>query len=844
MVKNEDSTPLEVEIMKYCPKNAKSCERLEEIKTDFDINQVFLNIPYSPKYRKYEEAIRKTLIQYGLKPLLAEAEADYEDLLCNVCKKIQKSGYAIVDISWYKPSVLYELGLIQSLGKKCCILRNSDTKLPPDLGGLTIPPYENEEGVEKIISKWIAKNVEEISIKIAQMKEIYNVIFFELERDEILELGMRILEIMKIGPFNLLPSKHNQLIEKLIELLKHGDDLDKTILIEELAEVGDDRAIEPLVGALKDKDHNVRWRVAEALGAIGNSKAVDTLIKTLRDESYDVRSKSAEALWKIGDKRAVEPLIMAMKDMNSQVRSKVATALGIIGDNRAVEPLIKALKDRDQNVKLKAIIALSLIRDDRAIEPLIPLLFDKTSDVQKEVRNALIKIGEPAVESIIKFAENYNNHNIENFSLRSNYSLLGKIGSPKAIPFLEKELNRAEELNQSIIIEALGEIKHPNAINILIKFLDKDSPLRTDAIAALGNIGLEEAVKYIHPILKEEDDYMFQITLQALDEIGSKESFEPLWEAFKKYGSSHKGTRVADVLIKIDREEMENRFLSLLKSDNVYLKEAAARNIYKVSTKKSEKVLINLLEDEELHYLAVGALQNIYKKEIPQDMFKLLDSENDLLKESAAEIIGFNLKESGIKYVAKLRNDKSECVKKTIIDIFSYVRTRECVEYLIEMLENNSQEIQLRILYALNGIGYDSIDPQTVLPKLRKIQQNAKKDMKEELVWAYGHIATQECMDYLFEFLEDEDIEVRNRSLELIEHIFETNIIPSLQGHNLGPNQSMDSINNIESFVNKMNKYIEDKYGPEFKNSVTARDIKWQCKKILELIQNIKEISQ
>jgi HEAT repeat protein len=91
------------------------------------------------------------------------------------------------------------------------------------------------------------------------------------------------------------------------------------------------------------------------------------------DEAIDVRMEAAKALIEIGEK-AVEPLIHTLRK-EYEVREIVAWILGEIGDRRAAEPLIEALKDSD-------------------------------SDFKEEAKNSLVKIGEPAVDYLIKALSN------------------------------------------------------------------------------------------------------------------------------------------------------------------------------------------------------------------------------------------------------------------------------------------------------------------------------------------------------------------------------------------------------------------------------------------------------
>ncbi len=201
----------------------------------------------------------------------------------------------------------------------------------------------------------------------------------------------------------------------------------------------DESKVEPYIKMLENKNNPwwVRCRAAETLGQIGDVRAVEPLIKVIEDKNDDACREAVEALGNIGDARSVEPLIKALGDRDGnivnhwEVRCRAAETLGQIGDARSVEPLIKALGDRDGKIVYAAAVALGKMRDARAVEPLIEALGGR--DRFGEVEEALIKIGEPALEYLINALAN------DNVWVRRNAAeILGKMGDARAVePLIE-----------------------------------------------------------------------------------------------------------------------------------------------------------------------------------------------------------------------------------------------------------------------------------------------------------------------------------------------------------------------------------------------------------------------
>jgi HEAT repeat protein len=97
----------------------------------------------------------------------------------------------------------------------------------------------------------------------------------------------------------------------------------------------------------------------------------------------------------------VNKWIQNLKNPSPAVRETAALALMELNDTRSVEPMIQALKDNDSNIRWMAARSLGIAKDRRAVNPLILALRDNNSDVLFWAANALISIGEPAVEPLI-----------------------------------------------------------------------------------------------------------------------------------------------------------------------------------------------------------------------------------------------------------------------------------------------------------------------------------------------------------------------------------------------------------------------------------------------------------
>jgi HEAT repeat protein len=192
---------------------------------------------------------------------------------------------------------------------------------------------------------------------------------------------------------------------------------------------------------------------------------IDIQIDLLKDPDWVVRREAAITLGEMGDERCVEPLCKALYDGDWQVREVAVEALGQIG-SPAVEMLIKMIRDWD--VRKYVIIALGKIRDERVLDPLMVQL--RSDEFKDDATNALVELGEPALERLIK------------------------------------ALKDKDETVRKQAVLALGRIKHHGAVDPLIEMLaDADWFTRLTAAAALEAIGDPRGRDAIKPLTKDPD---------------------------------------------------------------------------------------------------------------------------------------------------------------------------------------------------------------------------------------------------------------------------------------------------------------------------------------------------
>jgi HEAT repeat protein len=145
----------------------------------------------------------------------------------------------------------------------------------------------------------------------------------------------------------------------------------------------------------------VRWRAAAEELARRCDEAVPALCAGMEHPSSLVRARCAQVLMRHGDAAAVHPLERLLAHRETEVRWRAAQVLGGIGSVRAVPALRRALlEDPERMVRAGAAAALGGIGCAGAVDALCRGLSEPNESVRLEVRQALVRIGIPALEPL------------------------------------------------------------------------------------------------------------------------------------------------------------------------------------------------------------------------------------------------------------------------------------------------------------------------------------------------------------------------------------------------------------------------------------------------------------
>ena len=92
----------------------------------------------------YRKGIKPAISELNLEIWRADENMNNVVIMCKICQGIQKSRYAVIDISNWNSNVLFEYGLLCGLGKRSVLIKHETGEVPTNLRGLEYISYEDD----------------------------------------------------------------------------------------------------------------------------------------------------------------------------------------------------------------------------------------------------------------------------------------------------------------------------------------------------------------------------------------------------------------------------------------------------------------------------------------------------------------------------------------------------------------------------------------------------------------------------------------------------------------------------------------------------------------------------
>jgi hypothetical protein len=139
---------------------------------------IFLNIPYSQRYTKFEIAVLATVTAYGLIPRMAKQESGLSVRLHKIARMMLSCELAFTDLTYVKRlNMPFELGILLAWGKDNFVVSAARYESLQRISDLNFGDiHYHERSVEKLIkslSAWLKEHYPGKAITLSELLQRY-----------------------------------------------------------------------------------------------------------------------------------------------------------------------------------------------------------------------------------------------------------------------------------------------------------------------------------------------------------------------------------------------------------------------------------------------------------------------------------------------------------------------------------------------------------------------------------------------------------------------------------------------------------------------------------------------
>jgi HEAT repeat protein len=313
------------------------------------------------------------------------------------------------------------------------------------------------------------------------------------------------------------------------------------------------------------------------------------------------------------------------------------------------------------------------------------------------------------------------------FVRRTAIEVLGKMKDKKAVTPLtelyEKDLSVREE-----IAVALGQIGSDNAVRFLEKlFESSDYLMRGHAIIGLAQLQDRKILPYFYQAVKDESYFVRKKGMEGLKRIEKKSEPRIYKELAKNPHPQIRGYAMEDIgrygdrgLYRIVRRGLDDKEL--------FVRKKAVLALGMLKSERAIKPLITLLKkDDYLKKDIISALKEIGSKRVSGLFIKMLEDKDIEIRKASIDALGELGEKEAVEPLLSLY-EKDPAVKKNVVIALSQITDKRSYEFLKKIAEDKQVELEIRG-YAVAGIGIQK-GGNEVLFFLEKLLNNKEPEIR------------------------------------------------------------------------------------------------------------------
>ncbi|MGQ9632534.1 MAG: HEAT repeat domain-containing protein [bacterium] len=525
---------------------------------------------------------------------------------------------------------------------------------------------------------------------------------------------------------HILIDKGKNAVPYLTEALKSDSERIKTLAIQFLDAVGDERAIEPLIDVILDSQGEPKRKASYALRRIAKE-----FIKYIKN------MEAAEALVEetANKKRTflLTPLKKALKSPVLQREPAIVEVLTYMGEDMTA-PFMDMYRNADISTQMEIKSILRGLDRERVIEFIRPAVRDDNPIVhacaveilrdisgEHDIEALLRKIDELPTTSDLEVALSSMLAENRLDEMREREITIDELKSTKNVPFLVDALKNRNPKIREMAADILGQTGDPRALDPLVSLLrDPNDDVQISAVKAISRFGIPKVVSILMQNINHPNHNVRAI---AIAEV-TKKVRENYMRAVEE------GNRA--------RRDVASKMMNKLIGDLINLMRSDLDNL-------DEDVRLDALE----MVVAVGRGEDIEPL-----LLKTMHDPNEKVRAAVVQVLGMVGNVQAVSALIKALYDPDKRVRANAIEALDQMKASHTAGMIEPYLNDPDNRVRANAAKAMHNFG----SPKG-METLEKMLREDDFYMRMSAAWALGEIGTPQAQRLLADAARGEKIE-------------------------------------------------------------------------------------
>ncbi len=348
---------------------------------------------------------------------------------------------------------------------------------------------------------------------------------------------------------------------------------------------------------------------------------------------------------------------------------------------------------------------------------------------------------------------------------------------PSAVPRLIEKLKEKNGMLRRGVADLLKKIGAISALDKLIPLLsDDDKELKGIVMGLVAELGGSQAAGYLVPLMRSSDWWLRKKAVEAICRIKDPNSLGPLLDLLAQEKDPKIKMTIIQTLGQIGNASAARAILPSIADNDLIVRQMVVEALENIADESLVPEIINAMRDSDVNVRRAGVeiLSRLKTVDSAQTLIKCVQDADWWVREIAIDALALVNRPEVARRIEEFFDHSDENVRRAAVEYFNRMPDPSTFDRLVAMLKDTDWWVREKAVAALGKLKDErAIDP------ILELQNDY--DVRWVVPQALGEIGGPRAVEYLCDFMEDPERNVRMEALKSLGAIKDKGTLPIIK---------------------------------------------------------------